>query len=209
VKLKAGSPAGCMRELATLVTPAFMRDPESFGVDSDLAVARALHYNYSLCEKAARKDSAQLAGLPCQVPGVPHATASVALPNGRVTGADGACQLLTPAKFDWDTFDAKGTDRKPTAAEVCPQVALPTTHSAGVALAPIAAEGGPLREIMVCCQLSKLVIQDKDGKRLVQLSSDEEEPPCGGGNAMLKTSAVYELDGKLLRLVSDNSVAVH
>jgi len=40
-----------------------------------------------------------------------------------------------------------------------------------------------------------------------QLSNDEEEPLCGGGNATLKASAIYEWDGKSLPLVTGNPAA--
>jgi hypothetical protein len=196
---KEGNATDCLKRLAPLMHPMF---GYAGYIDGDSPAAKALNHNNELCEELAHKDEKSFKDEVCTFSDLPKNLSSVKINSS-------SCLFLVVAPMGKEYTLSPDAD-DPTPEKGCPKVMRATLSSNKLNLETIKVSDGPLSDPSSCCGLEKLSFKEDKKQLLINLTSFNEQPPCGGrGTARFRPSGIYGLKDGQLNLVKDTTVSSH
>lgn len=204
--LKAGKYVECQRELGSLLYPS-----NQFDGERGSKVDQAIKHNFELCGK---KKIAELTFVShtakCQLKANTETQAAVSLLKEMIPAHfEEACLALTKSQVpDERSEEGESYNRS------CPSLLLigkdrssKKTITTRLRIEKKVADGGPLIDSSVCCNLTEVSVGEKDLHRFVRVHGTGRD--CDGGVALADTDALYRWSPESATLDRDMSTPLN
>jgi hypothetical protein len=196
--------AACLRILAPLTSPS-----QPLGIHAlhlaGWSVGQAILHDEDLCRSASPDPRAGFESRPCPLaPGADETAIGLpadALPEGARAGC-----LVLEASAGPDAFRRSLEGGDDARTDLCGPLVLRTGQPGASATGEtrLVAEGGPLQDPSVCCNLDKISFSALGGARRIRVQGRGLE--CTGGTTDADLDAVYTWQGDHLALEKDDPI---